>query len=223
MNKQNIAIIPARGGSKGIPRKNIQPLGGKPLIAWSIDAARKSMVVDRVIVSTDDEEIAEIAREWGGEAPFLRPAEMAKDQSSAGEAVTHAQEWLIQSGVNLAITMTLYPTHPFRTRSMFEAAVSALENQGCDTFTTVRKIHTPPGKYVDIDQQGNVIPLIDSGSPNFHYRPYGLLIATKRPLSYGCSYAYPVNGAAAFVDIDVPEDLNMAEAILDAGLVDYYG
>jgi len=74
-----LALIPARGGSKGIPRKNIRPFAGYPLIAWSIAAAKQSSLVPRVIVSTDDEEIAAVAREWGAETPFLRPAELAQD------------------------------------------------------------------------------------------------------------------------------------------------
>ncbi|WDP89751.1 MAG: acylneuraminate cytidylyltransferase family protein [Desulfobacter sp.] len=218
-----IAIIPARGGSKGIHRKNIQILGGKPLIAWTIEAAKMSRVVDRIIVSTEDEEIAEVAREWGGEVPFFRPVEMARDDSSAGEAVCHAQSRLIKAGENVAVTMVLYPTHPFRTRHMFKAAVSALLDHKCDTFTTVRKINTPPGKFVGLNRQGYIYPLSLPGAPQVHYRPYGLITATRRHHLNRGTYVYPVSDLASLVDIDEPEDLKYAEAVLNAGFVDYYG
>jgi CMP-N-acetylneuraminic acid synthetase len=84
-----IAIIPARGGSKGIPRKNIVDLCGKPLVAYSILAARHAELIDRVVVSTEDEEIAEVAKAWGAEVPFLRPKELAKDTSGIGEAISY--------------------------------------------------------------------------------------------------------------------------------------
>ena len=89
-----LAIIPARGGSKGIPRKNIRSFAGYPLIAWSIAAAKRSSLVTRVIVSTDDEEIAAVAREWGAETPFLRPAELAQDKTTDLPVFEHALKWL---------------------------------------------------------------------------------------------------------------------------------
>src|SRR5512135_1117225 len=89
-----LALIPARGGSKGIPRKNIRNFAGYPLIAWSIAAAKQSKLVTRVIVSTDDEEIASVARELGAEVPFLRPAELAQDKSLDLPVFEHALQWL---------------------------------------------------------------------------------------------------------------------------------
>src|SRR6185503_980638 len=84
-----LGVIPARGGSKGVPRKNIKPLAGKPLIAWVLNAAKNSKHVNRVIVSTDDQEIADVAREYGGEIPFMRPAELAVDLSTDMDYLTH--------------------------------------------------------------------------------------------------------------------------------------
>ena len=86
---ETIAIIPARGGSKGIPRKNIVDIAGKPLIAYSILTAMHAQYIDRIIVSTEDEEIAEVARKWGAEVPFLRPKELAQDNSGIGEAINY--------------------------------------------------------------------------------------------------------------------------------------
>ena len=106
-----IAIIPARGGSKGIPRKNLKTLGGKPLIAWTIQAALKSKTIDRVIVSTEDNEMADIAQEWGAEVPFIRPTELAQDKSTAMETVFHALEMI----PNYEWVFLLQPTSPLRT------------------------------------------------------------------------------------------------------------
>ena len=89
-----IALIPARGGSKSIPRKNIYPVAGKPLIAHSIRQALESKYISRVIVSTDDEEIADVSRQWGAEVPFMRPAEFSQDQSLDIEVFDHALRWL---------------------------------------------------------------------------------------------------------------------------------
>ena len=89
-----LALIPARGGSKGVPRKNIRELCGKPLIAWSIEAAQKSKYIDRLVVSTEDEEIAEIARYYGAEVPFMRPPELSRDETSGMAPVLHALEQL---------------------------------------------------------------------------------------------------------------------------------
>ena len=89
-----LALIPARGGSKGIPRKNIRNFAGYPLIAWSIAAAKQASCVTRLIVSTDDEEIAAVAREYGAETPFLRPSELAQDQTADLPVFEHALDWL---------------------------------------------------------------------------------------------------------------------------------
>ena len=89
-----LALVTARGGSKGIPGKNLKPLCGKPLIAWSIEAAQQSPCVGRVVVSTDDDEIADVARQWGAEVPFERPATLAQDTSPHIDVVIHALDWL---------------------------------------------------------------------------------------------------------------------------------
>lgn len=108
-----VAIIPARGGSKRIPRKNIKAFFGKPMIAWSIEAAKKSGIFDRIIVSTDDEEIANIAREWGAEVPFIRPAELSEDLTATIPVISHAIQWLLEQGEDLDAICCLYATAPF--------------------------------------------------------------------------------------------------------------
>lgn len=122
-----LAIIPARGGSKGIPRKNIRNFSGYPLIAWSIAAAKKSQSVTRVIVSTDDEEIAAVAREWGAETPFLRPAEFAQDKTTDLPVFVHALEWLKEhENYHPDVVIQLRPTSPIRPSTCVDQAVEIL-------------------------------------------------------------------------------------------------
>lgn len=109
--KRVLAVIPARGGSKGVPRKNIRILAGKPLIAWTIEEAKKSRYIDRLIVSTEDPEIIEVARAWGCEEPFVRPVELAQDDTPGYEVILHALSCL--PGFDYVVL--LQPTSPFRT------------------------------------------------------------------------------------------------------------
>jgi pseudaminic acid cytidylyltransferase len=105
-----IAVIPARGGSKRIPRKNIRPFAGRPILAWPIESALRSGVFTHVLVSTDDPEIAALARAQGAEAPFLRPAELADDYSSTTAVIAHAQRWCAAQGWRVQATCCIYPT-----------------------------------------------------------------------------------------------------------------
>lgn len=126
--KNILALIPARGGSKGIPRKNIRSFAGYPLIAWSIAAAKQAQLVTRVIVSTDDEEIAAVAREWGAETPFLRPAELAQDKTTDLPVFEHALKWLEETeGYRPEIVIQLRPTSPIRPKTMVDDAIRILQ------------------------------------------------------------------------------------------------
>lgn len=109
----NIAIIPARGGSKRIPRKNIKPFCGKPMIAWSIEAAKSSGLFDRIIVSTDDAEITEVARQWGAEVPFMRPEELSNDHAGTTSVIAHATQWVLDQGFDVSAACCIYATSPF--------------------------------------------------------------------------------------------------------------
>ena len=124
---ETLAIIPARGGSKGIPRKNIRPFAGYPLLAFSIAAGLQAETVSRVIVSTDDEEIAAVARQWGAETPFLRPADLARDDTTDLPVFQHALEWLAtQHGYRPELVVQLRPTSPIRPKGCVDAAVRTL-------------------------------------------------------------------------------------------------
>ena len=122
-----VSIIPARGGSKGIPRKNVQLLGGKPLIAWSIEASLNCPLIDRTILSTEDPEIAQVAQDCGAEVPFLRPAELAVDHATTESVLTHAVEWLErEQNYSADIVVFLQPTDIFRKQIWLTEVVQAL-------------------------------------------------------------------------------------------------
>ena len=122
-----LALIPARGGSKGIPRKNIRNFAGYPLIAWSIAAAKQASCVTRMVLSTDDEEIASVAREYGAETPFLRPSELAQDQTTDLPVFEHALQWLAENeGYRPEIVIQLRPTSPVRPKHCVDNAVRIL-------------------------------------------------------------------------------------------------
>ena len=109
----NVAVIPARGGSKRIPRKNIKNFFGKPMIAWSIETAIASKLFDQIIVSTDDPEIAEVARNYGAEVPFFRPANLSNDYAGTTEVIAHVTQWLIDQGLSISAVCCIYATAPF--------------------------------------------------------------------------------------------------------------
>ncbi|QXH48330.1 pseudaminic acid cytidylyltransferase [Pseudomonas xanthosomatis] len=124
----NIAVIPARGGSKRIPRKNIKPFCGRPMIAWSILAAQQSGLFERIIVSTDDLEIAELARAYGAETPFVRPPELSDDHAGTTEVVAHAAKWLQQQGVAFDALCCIYATAPLLHPADLSRGLEALQS-----------------------------------------------------------------------------------------------
>jgi N-acylneuraminate cytidylyltransferase len=135
-----LGLIPARGGSKGIPRKNIKPLGGKPLIAYSIEAGLKSRYLDKVLVSTDDEEIAQVARQYGADVPFIRPAELARDDTPTLPVIQHALRFLADKGETYDAVCLLQPSSPFRTPAFIDAAIEKYVRSGADSLVTVRRV-----------------------------------------------------------------------------------
>lgn len=154
--KRVLGLIPARGGSKGVPRKNIRLLGGKPLIQWTIDAARASKYLSRLIVSTDDQEIAELAQSGGAEVPFLRPAELAEDETPMLPVVQHAVHALDEPAENYDAICLLQPTNPFRTAGDIDGCIDLLRSTGADSVMTVLPVphqHNPYWVYLESDDQ----------------------------------------------------------------------
>jgi len=138
-----VAVIPARGGSKGLPRKNLRLLAGKPLVAYAIEAALGSPLVDRVIVSTDDEEIAEVARQYGAEVPFIRPPELATDRAPTEPVLAHAVKWLEENeDYRVDIVLFLQPTDIFRKKYMINEVITRLlENPNLDSAFVAYSTH----------------------------------------------------------------------------------
>jgi len=161
-NEKIVAIIPARGGSKSIPRKNIKLLGGYPLISYSITAALCSDFIDRVIVSTDDAEIAEIAKQWGAEVPFIRPIELANDYVTDYPVFYHAMSWLEENqNYRANIVVQLRPTSPFRPSQSVDEAISLLLDSDADSVRAVTSAGQNPYKMWRI-QENKLIPLLHS-------------------------------------------------------------
>ncbi|WP_238883204.1 cytidylyltransferase domain-containing protein [Clostridium sp. YIM B02551] len=144
-NKSILAIIPARGGSKGIPRKNIKMLDNKPLIAYTIEEAKKSKYIDRVIVSTEDNEIAEIAKKYGAEVPFLRPEELSKDDTPGIEPIIHCLDWFEESqNFTPEYTICLQCTSPFRKSEHIDEAIEKLINNDGDSIVSICESEISP-------------------------------------------------------------------------------
>lgn len=151
-----IAVIPARGGSKRIPRKNIRPFCGKPIIAWSIEAAWEAGLFDHIIVSTDDDEIAEVARSYGAEVPFMRPSELADDFSGTAAVAKHAVQWVSDNLSTPTAVCTIYPTAPFITATDIVAGYELLEESGADIVFTATSFPFPIQRAIRIKENGRV-------------------------------------------------------------------
>ena len=149
----NVAIIPARGGSKRIPLKNIKQFCGKPMIAWSIEAAKASGCFDRIIVSTDDDEVAEIAREWGAEVPFVRPSELSDDYTGTIPVIKQAIEWLIFNGDQIESVCCIYATAPFVTPLSLKSGLDLLKDNSCDYVFTVTSFPFPIQRAIRITSE----------------------------------------------------------------------
>ena len=152
-----LALIPARGGSKGIPRKNIRELCGKPLIAWTIEVAQKSKYIDRLVVSTEDEEIAEIARSYGAEVPFLRPAELSRDETPGMDPVLHALEQL--PGYDWVLL--LQPTSPLRSSKDIDGIIRLCYSEMKPAVSVCEQPKHPQWMY-HISKRGCLQPFVDA-------------------------------------------------------------
>lgn len=151
-----LAVIPARGGSKRIPRKNIKPFCGMPMIAWSIEAALQSACFDHVIVSTDDSEIAGVARQFGASVPFIRPPELSDDHTGTIPVIRHAIEWFNSQGNVVDYVCCLYATAPFVSASDLRRGLDTLQTAGCDYAFSVTSYAFPIQRAIRVTRQGRV-------------------------------------------------------------------
>lgn len=183
--KRVLAIIPARGGSKGVPRKNVKLLGGKPLIGWTIEAAKGSRYIGRIVISTDDEDVASVAKTAGCDLPFMRPAKLATDTASSVDVVAHTLEALEGTYDWLAL---LQPTSPFRTGQHIDRAFELLQKYQRSSCVGVVKSNKSPEWMFWLDNRGHSMsPVLDSAPPS------------RRQ---DCQAAYVINGAIYICSVE---------------------
>jgi CMP-N-acetylneuraminic acid synthetase len=230
-----LALIPARGGSKSIPRKNIRSFAGRPLIAYSIAAGLAAETVTRIIVSTEDEEIAAMAKGYGAEVPFMRPAEYARDETPDLPVFRHALIWLVENeNYHPDIVVQLRPTSPFRRVRHIDGAVRRLLD--CPQADAVRTVCIPfqnPFKMWQIGPDGFMRPLMQAEFPEAYNLPRQALpeifwqtgyvdvawaktILEKGSMT-GDKILPLVIGAEEWIDIDSRDDWRRAERLLENG------
>ncbi|MEA1081444.1 pseudaminic acid cytidylyltransferase [Marinobacter qingdaonensis] len=156
MQPSRVAIIPARGGSKRIPRKNVKEFCGKPMIAWSIEAALHSDCFERVVVSTDDPDIAAVAQEFGAEVPFTRPDSLSDDHTGTIPVIQHAVQWLKDAGTPVDFACCLYATAPFVTPEALRDGWERIRQGDCDYAFSVTSFAFPIQRAIRITEQGRV-------------------------------------------------------------------
>ncbi|MCK6615659.1 MAG: acylneuraminate cytidylyltransferase family protein [Ignavibacteriaceae bacterium] len=222
--KTVLAIIPARGGSKGLPGKNIKLLAGKPLIAWTIEEAKKSKYIDRLILSSDDDEIISVASEWSCEVPFKRPAELAKDDTPGIEPVLHAIETLKEKYDYVCL---LQPTSPLRKVEHIDGCIEKCANNDADSCVSVTEVDKSPYWMYRIDKNDRLTPLLENNLikrrqdlPNI-YTLNGAVYAAKSNFVIqaanfiGNNTSYFVMSKSHSLDIDNETDFNLAKFFIN--------
>ncbi len=169
-----LALIPARGGSKRLPRKNILPLGGKPLIVWSIDVAKDIPEICDILVSTDDPEIAEIAKEAGALVPWLRPAELATDTASSVDVALHALDWYEKTNGSVEGILLLQPTSPFRTKQTIVSGIEKYITSNKKSIIGVSPVHHHPSWMLKLNKDNLLEKFIEDESNGINTRSQDL-------------------------------------------------
>lgn len=163
-----LAVIPARGGSKGVPRKNVRLLDGKPLIAWSIEQASQSRYVDRVIVSSEDEEICQVAKTYGAEVPFVRPAALASDTAPGVDVLCHAVE---AAGGDYDYVVLLQPTSPLREADDIDAAIELCIERAVPSVVSLAEATKSPYWMYQMESDGGLVPVVENVASNRQQLP----------------------------------------------------
>lgn len=223
-----LAVIPARGGSKRIPRKNIKPFGGKPMIEWSIQAAHDAGVFDRIVVSTDDAEIAAVARDCGADVPFERPAELADDHTGTTPVVAHAINWHQAHGHDPSQVCCIYATAPFIQSEDIRLGAETLIQSRADFAFSVTSFAFPIQRAIRLRTDGRV-EMFDTVQfktrsqdlPEAYHDAGQFYWGTKSAWQSGVPIFGP--GSVPIIlpryrvqDIDTPEDWEQAEALMRA-------
>jgi CMP-N,N'-diacetyllegionaminic acid synthase len=226
---RTLGLVTARGGSKGVPRKNIRRLGGKPLLAWTADAAREARTLARVVCSTDDSEIADVARAAGLDVPFIRPPDLALDTTPTLPVLQHAVRWLEEQGDRFDAICLLQPTSPLRTATDIDACIELLARSGADSVVSIAPVpaeYNPHWVYFAggdgelrlATGETTPIPRRQDLPPAFHRD--GSIFAMRRDVLmernslYGERLVGHISDPASALDIDTLEDWERAEKIL---------
>lgn len=225
-----IAVIPARGGSKGLPGKNIKEINGIPLIAYTIRAAREASCIERVIVTTDDEKIAATAKKYEAEVPFMRPKHLASDTSSAVDVYIHAAEYIMnEQNTEIKNFMVLLPTVPLRTSRHIEEAYQKFVECGARTLISVKAADVPPSWYFYRNSSDRILNCgfgLDNGfvcnrqMDQGYYIPNGAIYILdykllKEERTYYCDNTVPyIMGRTESTDIDTMDDFEYAEFLM---------
>lgn len=216
-----LAVIPARGGSRGIPRKNLRRIAGKPMIAYTIQAALSSQRVDEVVLSTDDPEFAQVARHWGASVPFLRPVALARDDTATPPVIEHAVRHVEGSGGHVEAVVTLQPTSPFTSATVIDQAIELREQASAECVVSVAAVGLPASIVGGlIDGRFRALPLPHDTDLRRQAAPPAVrltgavYVTTRRLLATGRLFddqpmAVLTDGAAA-LDIDDFADLRRA-------------
>lgn len=227
-----LAIVTARAGSKGVPRKNLRVLGGRPLVAWSVDAGVASTSIDVVVVSTDSPEIRDAAAAAGAEGPFLRPAELATDDAQQEDAVLHAMDWYEERQGAFDLVCLLEPTSPFRRAVSLERGFALLDERADAeaVFSVARCEHSPlyarplPADGLMRDWVDDDVRWANRQELPDLYRPVGAVVVSRwhafrreRTFLHDRTLALVVDEIEA-VEIDTPLDFALAETIADRRL-----
>lgn len=223
-----LAVIPARGGSKRIKRKNVAPFAGKPMIGWSIEAAARSACFDRILVSTDDEEIAAVAQQFGADAPFRRPSELAGDHVPTAPVIAHATAWQIEQGVAPHHVCCIYATAPFLRAEDIRVGLQLLEREGVDfafsvtryPFPIQRALRITGSNRVQMFEPQHLLSRSQELEPSFHDAAqfyWGTQDAwlQQRPI-FGEGSAPVLLPSYRVQDIDTPDDWVRAELMFRA-------
>jgi len=163
-----LAVVPARGGSKGVPRKNIRIMAGKPLIEWTIEQAAQSRYIDRVIVSSEDEEICQVAKHSGAEVPFVRPMELATDTASGVDVLCHAVE---NAGADYDYVVLLQPTSPLRESTDIDAAIELCVRRAVASVVSVSEATKSPYWMYQMTEGGTLSPVVENAATNRQQLP----------------------------------------------------
>ena len=228
-------LCTARGGSKGVPGKNLREIAGIPLVGYKIISAARTNIEKRIICSTDSEEIAAVAREYGAETPFMRPAELARDDSKSMDVIIHAMDWLIERGdAEYDGVMLMEPSAPFATHDDFQRSIATFQERGAHSVIGMREVVPHPVWMAELGQDGRMdkhyeqmawaaekrrqdFPKVYTMNGALYLMQWDHLLRTRERYTAN-SFAHVMPGEYS-IEIDGPHDLRFAEFVVETGLV----